>query len=270
MSRYGCFTAGTQVLMADGTTKAIEEVTAGEKVISHDPVTGHNVEGTVEQVHVHEDVPTLKLTTTAGEITTTATHPFYVEDKGWLPAGELREGDHLRPADGSTSTVEVLTLQATGHTQTVHNLTITGWKNYHVLTKDNPESVPVLVHNDGPCDDPVAAVQEAARDAASRGRQDLLGTLTEAQQDAVTAKPGLSTPFTGHAVHNQTKVALADKYGEGVFEYNPSHGPDFTYLPTGEKIELTTPKQVDAHKARPNPEYQDCGYATYDLPDWGT
>ncbi|MDO5083338.1 MAG: polymorphic toxin-type HINT domain-containing protein [Arachnia propionica] len=270
VARYGCFTPDTHVLMADGSTKPITEVQVGDRVVSHDPISGNNVEGTVEQLHVHEDVPTLKLTTTAGEITTTATHPFYVEDKGWLPAGELREGDHLRPADGSTSTVEVLTLQATGHTQTVHNLTITGWKNYHVLTKDNVESIPVLVHNDGPCDDPVKAVQEAARDAAARGRQDLLGTLTPAQQRAVTEKPGLSTPFTGHAVHNQTKVALADKYGEGVFEYNPSHGPDFTYTPTGEKIELTTPKQVDAHKARPNPEYQDCGYATYDLPDWGT
>ncbi|RRD51312.1 type IV secretion protein Rhs [Arachnia propionica] len=152
VSRYGCFTAGTQVLMADGTTTPIEEVAVGDRVVSHDPVSGNNVEGTVEQVHVHEDVPTLTLTTTAGEITTTTTHPFYVEDKGWLPAGDLQEGDRLRPADGTTdTTVEIISLQATGHTETVYNITVTGWHNYHVLTKDNPDNTPVLVHNDGAC-----------------------------------------------------------------------------------------------------------------------
>ena len=152
VSRYGCFTAGTQVLMADGTTKAIEEVAVGDRVVSHDPVSGNNVEGTVEQVHIHQDVPTLTLTTTAGEITTTTTHPFYIEDRGWLPAGDLQEGDRLRPAHSTTkATIEVISLQATGHTETVYNITVTGWHNYHVLTKHNPDNTPVLVHNDGPC-----------------------------------------------------------------------------------------------------------------------
>ena len=231
VSRYGCFTAGTQVLMADGTTKAIEEVTAGEKVISHDPVTGHNVEGSVEQVHVHEDVPTLKLTTTAGEITTTATHPFYVEDKGWLPAGELREGDHLRPADGSTSTVEVLTLQATGHTQTVHNLTITGWKNYHVLTKDNPESVPVLVHNDGPCDDELMSVYRTP--PKGRGQSEVEHGLDPANFQEGNRRAYLgdervaqeySNPMVGNYENGYTRFDVprkefTDKFGKG-FAYD--------------------------------------------------
>ena len=163
-ARYGCFTSGTQVLMADHSMKSIEDVTVGEKVISHDPITGKDVEGVVEQVHIHENVPTLQLTTTAGEITTTVTHPFYVEGRGWLPAGELREGDRLRSPEGDDAVVEVVSLQATGTSETVYNLTIAGWHNYHIHTH-NPntdtgtDGTPVLVHNDGPCTPKINASQ---------------------------------------------------------------------------------------------------------------
>ena len=93
MSRYGCFTADTPVLMADGTTKPIGQVAVGERVVSHDPITGEDTEAEVEATHVHHDVPTLEITTTAGTITTTSTHPFGVSGALWtwgefLPATE--------------------------------------------------------------------------------------------------------------------------------------------------------------------------------------
>jgi len=161
VSRYGCFTADTPVLMADGTTKPIGQVAVGERVVSHDPITGEDVEAEVEATHVHHDVPTLEVTTTAGTITTTSTHPFYVQGRGWTPAADLRKGDRLKTphtttnpdhtnnngpnantttgggvagATGDGEDVAVLTIRPTGTTTTVHNLTIRNTHNYHVLT----------------------------------------------------------------------------------------------------------------------------------------
>ena len=61
---------------------------------------------------VHQDVATINVTTSEGEITSTINHAFYVEDKGWLTVGELHEGDCLRTPEGRL--VEVVTVQATG------------------------------------------------------------------------------------------------------------------------------------------------------------
>ena len=193
VSRYGCFTADTPVLMADGTTKPIGQVAVGERVVSHDPITGEDVEAEVEATHVHHDVPTLEVTTTAGTITTTSTHPFYVQGRGWTPAADLRRGDRLKTphtttnpdpdnrtaGDGTTTgtgdagptgdgqAVAVLTIQPTGRTTTVHNLTVRNTHNYHVLTTPTTNTTgpdtdrtntrtaptPILVHNNGSCDD---------------------------------------------------------------------------------------------------------------------
>jgi len=146
-------------------------VAVGERVVSHDPITGEDVEAEVEATHVHHDVPTLEVTTTAGTITTTSTHPFYVQGRGWTPAADLRRGDRLKTPDNTTGpdpdnrtagdgtttgpgrtddtasttgaaaspagdgeAVAVLTIRPTGRTTTVHNLTVRNTHNYHVLT----------------------------------------------------------------------------------------------------------------------------------------
>ena len=95
------------------------------------------------QVFVHHDVPTLRLTTTSGTITTTATHPVYAHGRGYVPADQLHTGDTLHTPDGTT--VKVQAIQATG-TTTVHNLHVPATNNYHVHTTTNQ---PILVHNDG-------------------------------------------------------------------------------------------------------------------------
>ena len=204
MSRYGCFTADTPVLMADGTAKPIGQVAVGERVVSHDPVTGEDVEAEVEATHVHHDVPTLEVTTTAGTITTTSTHPFYVQGRGWTPAADLRRGDRLKTPHTTTNpdhtnnngpdanttgadavpagdgqAVAVLTIQPTGRTTTVHNLTIRNTHNYHVLTTPTTNTTgpdtnhtttptPILVHNNGDACGEVFESRSAAFRAAKR------------------------------------------------------------------------------------------------------
>ncbi len=75
VSRFGCFPAGTRVLMADGTAKPIEDVEAGDRVASVDPDTGRPATATVTATFTHRDVDALRITTDRGELVTTAAHP---------------------------------------------------------------------------------------------------------------------------------------------------------------------------------------------------
>ncbi len=143
-ARYGCFTPTTPVLMADGTTRPIKDVRPGDRVASRDPATGRLVAATVDRTHTHARVPTIRLTTTSGTVTTTATHPVHVAGRGYVPAGRLRAGDTLTTPDHAP--VHVVSVQATGHTTTVHNLTIRHTHNYHVHTTT---AQAILVHNNG-------------------------------------------------------------------------------------------------------------------------
>lgn len=153
VARYGCFTKDTPVLMADGTAKPIQDVVAGDEVMAFNADTGANEPATVTRTFTHEDVETLVVRTNQGDITTTATHPFYVKNRGYTPAGQLHEGDHLHTPDGNT--VQVLNIQSTGQHHTVHNLEVNGLHNYHVAT-DNQTWV--LVHNNDGCGDDMMSV----------------------------------------------------------------------------------------------------------------
>ena len=81
-SRFGCFPAGTRVLMADGTAKPIEDVEAGDRVASADPDTGRPATATFTATFTHRDVDTLRITTDRGELVTTAAHPLYAQGRG--------------------------------------------------------------------------------------------------------------------------------------------------------------------------------------------
>lgn len=166
VAKYGCFTPDTQVLMADGTTKPIADVTTGDQVLAYNPDTATTEPRPVTDTHTHHDVATITLTTTAGEITTTTNHPIYAQGRGWTPAGELHTGDQLHTPNGATA--EVLTIQPTGKTETVHNLTVEELHNYWVTTTSGTA---ILVHNNnGVGCGPLAAGDAGSyQDLVSRG-----------------------------------------------------------------------------------------------------
>ena len=205
IARYGCFTPDTPVLMADGTTKPISQVETGEQVLAHNPTTGQDEPATVEQTFVHEKVPTLRVTTTSGTVETTATHPFHVQDRGYTPAEQLREGDILHTPDGHTTTV--VSIQATGRAETVHNLAITGHHNYHVATTTGQ---PILVHNNtnpGGCgpentgtdDSDLLDQARAARDDLAHEKGRKTATVTGGYTDDGRVVAGASSNPTGCA-----------------------------------------------------------------------
>ena len=100
-----CFAAGTLVVMADGTAKAIEDVRPGDRIESR-PETGdeHGKLGvsTVESAFELRAPSTLLLSFADGaSLEVTAVHPLYAVGRGFTAAGELRIGDRVaEAADG--------------------------------------------------------------------------------------------------------------------------------------------------------------------------
>ncbi|MCF6524832.1 polymorphic toxin-type HINT domain-containing protein [Streptomyces sp. JJ36] len=146
------FVPGTEVLLADGTTKPIEELELGDEVVATDPETGETADKTVTAtIHTKDDKRYVDLTVADGEggsdvLTTTEHHPFWSEsEQEWLDAGELDPGMTLRTDDDTTVAVRVVrTYTALFDT---YNLTVQDLHTYYVLAGETP----VLVHNRGGC-----------------------------------------------------------------------------------------------------------------------
>ncbi|MEO1256869.1 MAG: polymorphic toxin-type HINT domain-containing protein, partial [Bacteroidota bacterium] len=76
------------------------------------------VEATHKQVHD----TTLDIVIDGETLHTTAEHPFFVPERGWVEAGQLNIGDLVRAADGGCGAVEAVTV--IDEPQTMYNLTI--------------------------------------------------------------------------------------------------------------------------------------------------
>ena len=97
-----CFVAGTLIHMADGSTRLIESVAVGDKVVSRDPTTGKTEIKRVLARVVHEahDLVTLHFCVKKDgkeidRVTATPSHPFYVIGKGFVLAGQLAVGNSI-------------------------------------------------------------------------------------------------------------------------------------------------------------------------------
>jgi hypothetical protein len=143
------FLPGTKVLMADGKKKDIEDVEAGDTVVTTDVETGKNVEKKVlDTIRTEDDKDFTEITVATGDtlssIVATDTHPFWVPDlKEWVPAGDLETGQWLRTSAGVK--VQITALHHYTERQRTHDLTIDGIHAYYVLA----DKTPLLVHNCG-------------------------------------------------------------------------------------------------------------------------
>ncbi|CAM5730126.1 hypothetical protein SALBM311S_00422 [Streptomyces alboniger] len=142
-----CFLAGTDVLMADGSTKDIEDVSVGDSVRATDPETGETGPRKVTRLirtDGDKDFNELSIATEDGieELTATHEHPFWSpSEQDWITAGALRPGMTLLTDDGGTVIVTG-NRSFTKHTRT-YNLTVDDLHTYYVLAGQTP----VLVHN---------------------------------------------------------------------------------------------------------------------------
>ncbi|MGW1717508.1 polymorphic toxin-type HINT domain-containing protein [Streptomyces sp. NPDC002156] len=153
--KYGCkcFLAGTDVLMADGKTKDIEDVEVGDKVVATDPETGKTGPREVTHLIVTESDKYFNELSIASKdgvehLTATHEHPFWSpSERKWMQAGALTPGMTLLTNDGST--VIVIGNRAYAKHARTYNLTVDDLHTYYVLAGQTP----VLVHNSD-CDLP--------------------------------------------------------------------------------------------------------------------
>jgi RHS repeat-associated protein len=206
------FTPGTQVLMADGTTKPIEDIEPGDKVLATNPDTGHTEVETVtatitgtgtkhlvtitinthnDDTH-HEDSDRRHGDPGTTTITATDGHPFWVPElHQWIDATNLQAGQWLQTSAGTR--VQITAVQH--HTTTwatVHNLTIANTHTYYVLAGNTP----VLVHNCG----------TGAKDGFGLSDDELLGKATQLRDEYADSLKGLSQskrPATVTAGYNR-------------------------------------------------------------------
>ena len=147
------FVPGTLVLMADGSTKPIEDVRVGDMVLATDPTTGKTEKREVTDLIVgygEKELVELTIDTGDGADTITATigHPFWAPDLGkWVDAGDLKPESMLQTGAGTYVKVSAVR-RSTAQSQEVRNLTVDGLHTYYALAG----ATPVLVHNAGvPC-----------------------------------------------------------------------------------------------------------------------
>ncbi|WP_276145774.1 polymorphic toxin-type HINT domain-containing protein [Streptomyces europaeiscabiei] len=142
-----CFLAGTDVLMADGTTKDIEDIEPGDKVQATDPETGESGAREVTRLIVTRDdkrFNELSIATENGieQLTATHEHPFWSpSENDWIEADDLAPGMTLLADKGNM--VIVTGSRPYRQQATTYNLTVDGLHTFYVLAGETP----VLVHN---------------------------------------------------------------------------------------------------------------------------
>ncbi|WP_416968491.1 ricin-type beta-trefoil lectin domain protein [Streptomyces sp. 4F14] len=201
------FVPGTKVLMADGSTKPIEKVRTGDKVVATDERSGETRARTVTAEIKGRGLKHLVKVTVGidgsrtASVTATAGHPFWVPElREWVGATDLRAGQWLRTSAGTL--VQVTAVQRwTQQTQAVHNLTVSDVHTYHVLVG----TAAVLVHN---CP-PSQALLDTADIAEAYG----------AEYAAEYTSPSGET----YRAHNKEQLAVPPDM-QDVFDENDHHG----------------------------------------------
>ncbi|WP_233290336.1 RHS repeat-associated core domain-containing protein [Kitasatospora sp. MBT66] len=164
------FPPGTLILMADGSTRPIEDVQPGDAVTSTDPQTGETASRPVTaKIITPDDTEFTELTlaeeTTPATITSTSHHPYWDETtQRWTPAAELQPG-HLLSTPNHAPLAILAAHTYTATAQRADDLTVDDLHTYYVLAGDTP----ILVHNVGEC--PIDGVPHGAiGEAASLDR----------------------------------------------------------------------------------------------------
>ncbi|MER6194922.1 polymorphic toxin-type HINT domain-containing protein [Streptomyces cyaneofuscatus] len=149
------FIAGTRVLMADGTTKPIEQVKKGDKVLATNPESGKTRTETVTaeiRGRGTKNLVLVKISPAPGAkgkaktITATDSHPFWDPEAGeWTDATDLAPGQQLETNTGARA--QITGVDRWTRKASVYNLTISNLHTYYVLAGETP----VLVHNSSLC-----------------------------------------------------------------------------------------------------------------------
>jgi RHS repeat-associated protein len=189
------FSADTPVATAEGSVP-IAEIEVGDEVLAAEPETARVSERTVTATHEHLD-PVVGVVVIDGEsIETTPEHRFYTVESGWVEAGDLRVGEHVRSASGSEGVVGSLTWQSTP--ATMYDLTVEVDHSFFVGEGQ------WLVHN---CAAPARGANNPATALASRIGQEAHRQIEAEEVLIRRARPevGLDLPISGRTVRKDLR-----------------------------------------------------------------
>jgi len=138
-----CFLAGTNVVMADRTYKPIEDIEAGEFVLSYDEETEKILPGKVTNVfhHTPEEMTPYYLVIN-DRLKVTPNHQFYSDGK-WIEAGNLRVGNFLFTQEQGTSHI-IYSLEKICKRESSFDLEV---EDCHTFFVSMGNGIDVLVHN---------------------------------------------------------------------------------------------------------------------------
>lgn len=135
-----CFVAGTPISTNFGSVP-VEKIKIGDLVWSTNPETGKTELKAVVNTFVNETTHVTHITVNGETITSTQTHPYYVADRGWILAGNLRAGDILVTLNGEYVVLEQVQHEILEAPVATYNFEVEGFHTYYVGEND------IFVHN---------------------------------------------------------------------------------------------------------------------------
>ena len=137
-----CFTEGTKVLIEKG-YKNIEDIQIGDYVYALDLDSNERIlKKVIDKFEGYSD-ETYEIYVNDQKIVATPKHKFYVIDKGWISAYELKVGDKLSSLNNEK--IEITKIKRVLHDEVVpvYNLTVEDLHTFLVSSEQ------ILVHNYG-------------------------------------------------------------------------------------------------------------------------
>ena len=128
-------------VMTEDSLVPIEDIEPGDLVWATDEVTGETALKEVVQLFRNETEEWVHITVNGEKITCTPEHPFYVPQKGWTSAVDLRAGDILVILNGEYVVVEQVQHELLESSEITYNFEVEDFHTYHVSESE------VLVHN---------------------------------------------------------------------------------------------------------------------------
>ncbi|MFH1232132.1 MAG: polymorphic toxin-type HINT domain-containing protein [Planctomycetota bacterium] len=133
----GCFLAGTPILMADGSSKPIEDIKVGDIVLAFDQESGEMKPDKVSEIFRHPKEDTYLVIN--GHLKVTPIHPVLSKGK-WVSIGDLKVGDSLTNTEGKD--VPIKTITVAKELVDIYNFEV---NPYHTYVADG-----YIVHNRKP------------------------------------------------------------------------------------------------------------------------
>lgn len=134
-----CFVAGTKITLFNGKYKNIEDVIIGEKVLTYNESSRETEPGIVGNLKVHNIKNVIDLVFNDSTlVTATPEHPFFVKEKGYVAARNIKVGDVCIKDDKTF--VTVVSVKEYSDLHTVYNL-LSVSENHNFFANK------ILVHN---------------------------------------------------------------------------------------------------------------------------